>query len=742
MALVSLVYCQVPGHGFLNYQDPIQVTDNPMVNQGFTRSGLALAFTKTGHFGWHPATRVSHMLDYELWGDNPAGHHLTSILLHAATTVVLFLVLFWGTGAMYPSLFVAAMHAVHPYRVESVAWVAQRTVVLSSFFVMCAALAYLWYARKPRPSRYLAVLSLFGAALFARPLAAALPLGLLVLDYWPLGRMRTPDGTVDKRRARWLFLEKIPFLVLSLGVSLATMAVRPEFSDIHGGDPGVWGRLAQTLAAYVNYIWKTIWPAGMALPAPPADTPPLVAFAAGLFLAVVTWIVVGRRRTQPWLTAGWLAYLVSFLSVVGVLAPGAQSSATARYMYLPSVGLWVMAAWGIPGFLTRFRVRWAAPVLGALAVCLYAASGYQQAGYWRDSETLFTRSVANDPDNYLAHYHLGLVRYDQGRIDDAIARFEKGVAVEPGFLRLHGSLGSAYVDEGYLERGIVHLRTAARMTGSPPAARSRVFTNLGAALVRVGKYGEAAHWLRQALSVYPGNPDALLELANALSGMGRHENSIRYYVEALRHGKDLASVHNNLGHALLRTGREREARLHFEKALEISPGYAMARKNLESTRREQGGEDHAPGNTFPERHPGGGGPESWFALGNRRQSGGDLKSAARAYEQVLEREPGHLGATNNLATVYKRMGDMDRAESLYMRAVELAPDHPAPYYNMSCLWALRGDPETCARWLERAVERGFDDREHATSDPDLSGVLYAPAVQAVLKRLGEQRAAA
>jgi len=587
-----IVYAPVRRHGFVNFDDPQYVGENPAVAGGLTGQALRWAFT-TRHAGnWHPLTWISHLLDVQLCGLDAGPHHLTSVLLHVANTALLLALLHRMTGALFRSAFTAGLFALHPLHVESVAWVAERKDVLSGLFFMLTLWAYAAYAHHPRGSRYAVVLVLFALGLMAKPMLVTLPFVLLLLDFWPLGRGAHPPAW------RRLILEKLPLFALTVASSIVTVLVQHRAGALKGLDALPLGRRAANAAvAYVAYIGQMLWPARLAAIYPyPASLGGWAVAGAAVGLVAITVLVWRAARRHPYLPVGWLWYLGLLVPVIGLVQVGSQPMAD-RYTYLPLIGLFVIVAWGIPDLVARrphrdVGLRAAAGLV--LLGCAVTARG--QVQHWRGSIPLWEHAVAATAGNYRAHHNLGHALAREGMIGEAVAHYAEALRLKPDYAEAHNNLGSALADQGRTLEAIAHYAEALRLLPDYAEAHN----NLGVALTGQGKADEAVRHLSEALRIEPGRAVSHGNLGVALARQGRLDEAIRHLSEAVRlrpHDADargnLAVAHNATGAALAEKGDLDEAIAHYAEALRLRPDLADAHANLATSLASQGKIDEA-----------------------------------------------------------------------------------------------------------------------------------------------------
>jgi tetratricopeptide (TPR) repeat protein len=577
------VYAPLGHFDFVKWDDPQYVTDNATVLAGLTWHGVAWAFTTTHGPYWHPLTWLSHMLDVQLYGLDAGGHHHTNIVLHIATTLLLFGLLRRTTGALTRSAFVAALFAVHPLHVESVAWIAERKDVLSALFWMLTLWAYGRYTARPGVRRYLAVMLLFACALMAKPMVVTLPFALLLVDVWPLRR-----GAID-RAAGWsrLVIEKVPLVALAAAVGVATVVLQRGQGALPALDAIPLSlRLANALISYVAYIGLMFWPAHLAALYPyPRTLPAWWAIAgAALTLIGISVVAVRTARKHPYVLVGWLWYLGTLVPVIGLIQSGEQAMAD-RFVYIPLVGLFVILAWGIPDLLERWPARRAAlPAAAAAAILACAVVSRHQVEYWADNLTLWERVVEATGPNDRGQSNLAMALEDAGRVSDAIPHYTEALRINPRFVDAYDNLGLALASQGRTADAVAIYREVLRLKPTDADAHN----NLGKILAEQGKVDEAVVHFSQAVRLKPQFSEAHNNLANALATGGKLGEAITEYTEALRLQPDFADAHNGLGGALLAQGKIDEAVAHFESAVRLDPTFTAAEHNLAAALAVQG----------------------------------------------------------------------------------------------------------------------------------------------------------
>jgi tetratricopeptide (TPR) repeat protein len=565
---------------FLSFDDPVYVTENRHVQAGLTFDSLLWAFRVTTVGNWHPLTMLSHMLDCQIYGLRPWGHHLTNVLFHAANSVLLFLVLMRMTGAVWRCACVAALFAAHPAHIESVAWVSERKDVLSSFFSLLAMWAYVRYAEnlKSQISNlkffYVLALLFFALALMAKPMAVTLPFVLLLLDFWPLGRMSRPF-------LPRLIIEKAPMFALSAiwcGITVWAQGIGQAVAS--EADLSISERINHTMIAYLDYLRVLVFPWHLAAYYPYQHHIPLLHGAeAGAVLALITWLAVAEARQRPWLAVGWLWFLGMLVPVIGLVQVGGQGRAD-RYVYLPSIGFFVIVVWAGAEWAERHpAVKLLVPVLGAALVAVTLT----EIPYWKDTRTLFGRAMLVTTDNYLAMTLVGNADEEKGKVDDAIQLFRQALVCKPAYPEAHFFLGRALEAKGQTVAAMSEYQEALRLRPDFDSAH----TMLGLLLAKEKKFDEAEAQYQAALKSDPESAAAQSDWGMALAMQGRWQESGEHYQQAVRLDPTLAEAHSGLGVDYLQTGQLAEGTAELRTALKLNPGDSESRGNLGQALNQQ-----------------------------------------------------------------------------------------------------------------------------------------------------------
>ena len=537
VGLTWLVFGQTVRHEFVNFDDESYVYGNPVVSHGLTARSISWAFGHVVSHNWHPLTTISHMIDCQLFDLHAAGHHFTNVLLHSVAAILLLVVLHQLTGALWRSAFVAAIFAIHPLHVESVAWIAERKDVLSALFFMLTLGAYGWFVRRPTVARYVILSVFFALGLMSKPMLVTVPFVLLILDYWPLQRLRKEGTTILK-----LVVEKIPLLVLSIPVAVTTLVIQRHGINSIENISLPW-RLANAAVSVMIYLRQLALPINLAPFYPHLGNKfPLwqIALAITLFVTI-TAAVVALGKKQPWYLSGWLWYLVMLIPVIGVIQVGTQAHAD-RYSYLPQIGLYMAVTWGIADLSRLWRRRQIIlSSTAVVAVGLLAWIASMQTSHWRDSEALWSHAL-EVTESTLAHERLASALLDKKRLDEAIVQAQLAINLEPQDAGAQNDFGVALARKGQPDAALAHF------------------------------------W--KAMEADPNLPRLQYNIANALAANGDPTQAKAYYQRQLQVDPNFAEAHNNLADLLLHEGRFEEATEHLKTALTLKPNYAEAHNNM------------------------------------------------------------------------------------------------------------------------------------------------------------------
>ena len=759
LALVTVaLYWPATSHDFVNYDDDLVVTSNVHVQNGLTPANIKWAFLNPMNNIWHPLTVLSHMLDCQLFGLNPWGHHLTSVLLHALNAALVFVLLQKLTGAIWRSLLVAALFGLHPLHVESVAWVAERKDVLSTCFGLLSLIFYARYAQRRssaerRASRaalavpslvtrhssldYVGALFFFAFGLMSKPMLVTWPFVMLLLDYWPLKRFAVADlRFTNSRSLPSLLLEKIPFFALAALASIVTFVVQKQTGALVAVEKLPLGaRSGNALISYCRYLGKLFWPADLAVYYPhPGYWPLAEVLLAGLLLVVISVLTFAMRRQYPFLLMGWLWFVGTLVPVIQLVQTGSHAMAD-RYAYIPSLGILILTIWGVCELARRWRYyKTALSVMGCTAIVLCLGLTRQQLGYWQDTETLFRHALEVTDKNFIAHNSLGVTLDRKGQIDEAIRQFQAAIRLKPDYPNAHNNLGVALGRKGQTDDAISQYQEAIRL--KPDYAE--FYYNLGAALDKKGQNEEAINQFQAAIRLKPDYADAYNDLGAALDRKGQVEEAINQFQAAIRLKPDYAEAHNNLGVALGRKGQSGEAISQFQAAIRLKPDYADAYNNLGCALAAQGRFDEATGNyrkatrinanssdaldnlgvalavqgRFDEAIENyykviqidSNRPETFFHLGTTLGQLGRNREAVAQYREALRLNPNLSGALNNLGVALAAQGQFDEAIENYRKAIQINTNNCEALDNLGKALAAQGRFDEAIESFYRAIQ--------------------------------------
>lgn len=721
LAAVTLaIYWPVTRYEFVSYDDSDFITDNPIVQAGVTAPGLHYAWSAEVARNWHPLTILSHMLDCQFFRLNAGRHHLTSLLLHTANAILLFLVLRRMTGALWRPAFVAALFAWHPLHVESVAWIAERKDVLSALFWWLALLAWLGYAGGPKNTGkksklfYCVAVFIFALGAMSKPMVVTFPFVLLLLDFWPLHRFRLrsspppPPAARAKTRAAprptpsvagfpspWrLLLEKIPFFAMSAALCWKTFLVQK-----HGGavldvaNLSLASRIGNAFISYIRYPVKMFWPADLsALYIRIGEWPPWEVAAAALLFAGLTAWIVSQVRTRPWLAVGWFWYAGMLVPVIGLVQVGMQTMAD-RYTYLPLIGLFIILAWGGAEMAGRFRpLQYAAPLLAvlSLAACLFVTA--RQIPCWQNSETLFTKMIDVSGNNFMAHYNLGNFYSRQHRTDLAVAQYRLALAAEPNYSEAHNNLAGVLLDQKFFDEAIQHYQDSARLKPTATA-----WFNLANALAGAGRarrdtnfFAQSVQAFHQSLQLDPDSYATRNNLGMLWQDQNQNDLAIPEFLAAVRVKPGFELGHFNLANSLAAVGRLDEAIAHYQTAGLLNPARV----------------------------------ESFNGLGVCFARQGKMEEAAREFRHAAEMNPKDSGLWDNLGKALGSLNKVDEAIACFQKALQIEPRNYEAEFNLGLSLLQQNHRDEARTHFQAAlrIQPGFSAAQQALSELDKSRV--------------------
>jgi tetratricopeptide (TPR) repeat protein len=667
------IYGQTLAHDFVNYDDQLYVTDNDTVQAGLSWANVVWAFTTDRAMYMHPLTWMSHMLDCQIYGMQPWGHHLTNLLLHALNAVLLFLALARMTRCALPSALVAALFAVHPLHVESVAWIAERKDMLSMLFWAAGLGTYVWYRERPNVPRYLAVALMFLLGFLSKPMMVTFPLVLLLLDYWPLGRVdRTASVGASAKGLARLAVEKTPLLLMTVVMCAITFVMQAQAKNLEfGAKVPLVDRCANAVVVYALYLVKTLWPFGLAVYYPhPISRPAWQIAGAAVMLAAVTLVCVLNLRRRPWLIVGWLWYLGTLVPVIEVVQAGTFSHAD-RYTYIPLIGIFIMAAFSLNELWeARYLPGKAAVLAGVLAITAFTAVAVHQTAYWKDSESLFRhalavtadnttsrnnlasilcekkktgeafenaeRAVELAPKNYVAIEGMAVILHSQGRYEEALAKHREALAIQPGDANAQRNLRKTLKELGQLDG----IQSEYERLEQKASKSVEDYCRLGALAMNLGDPNASFTAYETALKMEPDGKRVYTAVGDMLSGEGKAADALAYYEKALHADPQDAQTLYNMGVMLSKLKRPDEAAAKYREALQWKPDFAQAHNNL----------------------------------GSLSANAQRLDEAVEHYRKAIALDPNYAQARVNLASLLAFQGQTDEAITLYDEAIRIKPE--------------------------------------------------------------------
>ena len=572
-AAIIIAFEPVRHNAFISYDDDVYITENPNVQAGLTARSVKWAFTSGHAANWHPLTWLSHMLDYQLFGPNPFYHHLTNVFFLILNSLLLLIIFKKATGNLWASAFAAAVFALHPLRVESVAWVAERKDVLSGLFWLLTIAAHFWYASRPSILRYLCVFISLALGLMAKPMLVSLPLILILLDYWPLNRF-DPNWTDIKNKAPKLIIEKLPLFLLVIASMIVTFLVQQKAGAMFpGSNYSLPVRISNALVVYIGYMSKMLFPWHLAVLYPhPGGTLAIWKPVASLILLLsMTTAILYKSRNYRFLAAGWLWYIIALIPVIGLVQVGEQAMAD-RYTYLTSIGFFIALIWPIAQLQKKYKqITKPLCILAVITIVAMIAATRDQVKYWKDDTTLFTRTIEVTKNNYIIHNNLGYTLFSKSRFDEAIGLFNKALEFKPDYAKAGNNKALVYLTTGKFDKAVECLQQTVKMAPYWPDA----YNNLGLANFLNANYIDAEKNYRKAITLKPDFPKALNGFGKTLSKLDRPQEAIDVFNKAIKLKPDYADPYYFGAISLVKLGRTREAAEYLRNSVSCDPNWFL-----------------------------------------------------------------------------------------------------------------------------------------------------------------------
>ncbi|MBA4366420.1 MAG: hypothetical protein C0403_02145 [Desulfobacterium sp.] len=735
------VFWQVSEFSFVNFDDPLYVQDNLHVKEGLTLKNIKWAFTDaTGITNfWAPLTWLSIIIDYELYGMNAGGYHVTNLIIHIANCLLVLLVFYKMTGALWESAFIAAMFALHPLHVESIAWVTERKDVLSTFFWLLTMWAYAFYVESPNIKHYLLTLLFFLMGLMSKPMLVTLPFAMLLLDYWPLNRIQEsskPFGLLHNL-AR-LIPEKIFFFIIIIIISIAAYITQDKGDAL----PSITQisfllRFENIIVSYINYLWKTIWPFNLSVTyLYPKFIPAWkVAISLGL-IAIISFLTIYYMKTRRWLIVGWFWYIGTLVPVIGIVVIADQAMAD-RYTYVPHLGIFIILTWGIPLLLNQLKYK--KVILAVTSLCyllLLAITTTNQLRYWKNSKELFQHVIAVDEDNYLAYNNLGLAIQNEGNLLQAIELFQKSIEIAPQYHSAYNNLGVAIESLGKAEQAKTLYRLAIKLEPDFKAP----YVNLAFILLHTGDPEESIKYGMEAIQIDPKFTEAYIIVGDSHQQLGNLKKSIRMYYKAIQIDPRSDLAHNRLGEALLKTNKLDQSISHFQTALELKPKDNNYQENLNKVILLQTTLNIQIHKILSELKNNQESTIAYSKLGNLYLRQGKLDNAISYFQKVLSTTPEDISTMINIASAYAENNEIEKSNFYLQKIIPILPNKSIDFYNVACIYAKQDKSFEANIWLQKAIDKGYANWELIKNDKDLENIRNSNEFKKLIhKRINRQK---
>ena len=760
---IVTVYVNVATHDFTVFDDKIYVYENDYVISGLTMENIKWAFGFTAEKAsyWHPLSWLSHMADCHFFGLDAGKHHLVNVIFHVLTSILLFVVLKMMTGARWKSSFVALLFALHPLNVDSVAWIAERKNLLSSFFWMLTTISYVYYSKKPYLIRYIITLFIFSMGLLAKPMLVTLPCVFMLLDYWPLTRIDnkhtlSPSHCPQVNLSRIIF-EKIPFLVISFfAIGVSMFSLKTINVVVSSDAVPLTLRLTNAVVSYIRYLYKMILPINLAVYYPFPKSIPLWQVAGSIvLLLLITVIVIKCLKDKPYIALGWFWFLGTLVPVIGLIQGGLWPALADRFAYVPLIGIFISITWGLGEVSERLKYNKLFLIIpGALILITFSLISKKQLTYWEDDFSLFMHTKKVTTENAMTNYILGNILKDRGQIDQAILsyrealritpnepefhvligvllskkgekfkafdHFSKAVLLKPDYFDAQCSLAASFFDKGNTESAIKHYLHALKL--EPGSEEAMI--NLGNAYLASDQTDKAKLYYNKVFPLNIHAEKAYYHLAVVAEKMGDTTDAIKNYRLALNIEPEYLEAHNNLAIIFINKGQIHNGLYHFKEALRINPDYKNAQENL-ATISNSPVIKKVKSNISKLKTAIGKSPNNYtliYKLGMMYFQSGEYRKAIIEFQKSLKIKPDFMMALDNMATLYVLTMEYNSAIAQFDKMLLLQPENNTIYYNKSCVYAKLGKKEKAIQFLKKAIEKGFNDWQYLKSDEDLENI--------------------
>ena len=700
ISCVIFVYWQVKSHDFINFDDPDYVITNNFVHKGISIESIQWAFhipQKGDKSYWHPLTWLSHMLDYQFFGLDAGMYHLMNLLYHIINVILLYLVFFKMTGAVWRSAFVAALFGLHPMNVDSVAWIAERKNLLSTTFWLLTILLYIYYIRRPTIFKYLIVILTFVLGLLAKPMIVTLPFVLLLLDYWPLNRinenhLRNINNIENKHNLRLfnIILEKIPMIILSIiCIYISSMSLRNTGIDIKAIEVPMGLRIENAIVSYLHYIWKMFFPIDLTFFYPFPNSISMIRVVGSLLVLIcISLLTILTLKKYPYFIVGWLWFVGTLVPVSGIIQGGLWPAMAERWAYVPFIGLFIIIAWGIPDIIRKLydhRITYTIIYTSGILVLIFCIIiSLRQVAYWENDLSLFSHAINVNPENDVAYVNLGKAYENKGKNEIAIHHYEEALKIHRNNYVAMNCLGDLYYKLGMQDKSIYFYKESIRY--NPYYASAHM--GLGTVYVTRGEIDNAIKQFLYTISIDPANTLAFYNLGILYIKKGELNKAKEYILYALKLDPNDADTHYTLGVLLMNQSRLNDAIDQFNETIKINPKHNDAPRS------------------------------KMFALNYKKKIDDDIIEL----EKIIKTEPDNPKILQKLAIMYSLIREDTRALDCLQRLVQIQPDNPDGYYNLACIYAREGNINNAIKWLKISIEKGFNNWKLLQKDNDLENL--------------------